>query len=152
MIAMMIIIFAFSAQKNEDSQVLSHSISDPVESLIENNSQKTFETEDAKAEHYKKLKDRINTAVRKNAHISLYSFLGLFMFLFFVSTGENEYRASIYTLFFCMLYAASDELHQRFVEARNGRFEDICIDLFGTAAMLMLIYAVNAIKRKRAQK
>ena len=148
MIAMMIVIFLFSAQKNDDSQVLSHSISDPVESFIESKSTKTFETEDEKTEHFKKLKDQLNTAVRKNAHVFLYSLLGLFMFLFVHSLCGDDYRAAVYTLFFCMLYAASDELHQRFVEARNGHFQDVCIDLFGTAVMLMLIYVVKAVKRR----
>lgn len=142
-------IFGFSSQKNDDSQTLSHAISDRVESVIEKNSTQTFETEEARTEYFKKLKDTLNTAVRKNAHAFLFAAFGLFAFLLFVQEGRCDYAAAIYTLLFGMLYASSDELHQRFVEARNGQFQDVCIDVFGVAAVLILIFFIRTARQKR---
>lgn len=147
----MAIIFMFSSQKIDTSHALSQSISNRLEGVIESNTQQTFATPEARAEHFKKLKSDLDNAIRKNAHVFLYAMFGLFAFLLFASEGRGDYGACVNTLFFTMLYAMSDELHQCLTEGRGGRFQDVCIDVFGAALMLMIIYAVKnkkEVKRK----
>lgn len=151
-LALMVIIFAFSAQDGESSDEHSHCIADPVGSLIEATSGESFETQEAKTEHFTALKAKLNTAFRKCAHVFLYGLLGAFLFLYIVSIGKTPYTANIFAMLISILYAASDEVHQHFTVSRNGHFEDVCIDLFGTAVVLILIYAVNAAGRKRERR
>ena len=147
----MSVIFAFSSQENDDSQALSLAISDKVENVIESRTKKTFVTPEAKDEYVKKLKNDINVAIRKHAHAYLYAMFGLFAFLLFLSEGRCEYTASIGTIFLSTLYAMSDELHQCLTKSRGSTFQDVCIDVFGTAVMLMIIYLFRQ-KRNGAEK
>ncbi|MBQ9519498.1 MAG: VanZ family protein, partial [Firmicutes bacterium] len=116
--------------------------------IVEKNSSKVFETEEAKTKYFDTLKGKFNSIARKNAHAFLYAMFGLFAMLVFVREGRSEYRAAMYTLFFSMLYAMSDELHQCMITGRGGKFSDVCVDVFGTALMLMIIYAVNRLKKR----
>ena len=147
----MALIFMLSAQKNNDSQMLSHAISDRVESVIESRSVQVFDTEKAKEDYIKKLKDKTNTAVRKNAHAFLFALFGLFAFLVFRQERRSEYSAAINTLFFGMIYAMSDELHQALVEGRSGQMQDVCVDVFGIALILMLIYFIGRKTQKHGE-
>ncbi len=144
----MAVIFAFSSQNKEESNALSMSISNKIENVVEINSKKSFVNEDEKNEYFKKITSKINSILRKNAHAFLYAMFGLFAFLLFTNEGRGDYTASIYTLIASVLYAASDEMHQILSQSRNGRFKDVCIDVFGTVIMLIIIYFVKKIKEK----
>ena len=41
-----------------------------------------------------------------------------------------------------MIYAATDEFHQLFVDGRSGQFRDVLIDTFGGIAGIYIIYLI----------
>lgn len=92
--------------------------------------------------------------VRKCAHMFLYAVLGILSMCFFtvIAKYKPPYNA-LYTVIFCMLYAATDEFHQLFVPGRGAQVRDVVIDtcgsLIGTAVFLLAMYAVNRIRAKR---
>ena len=77
--------------------------------------------------------------VRKSAHFSIYMILGL-------ATSCAV----------CLLYAASDEIHQLFVPGRSGEVRDVMIDFSGAVlgiALSMLVFLlICSIKKKRTEK
>lgn len=146
---MMTVIFAFSAQDHKQTHATSDIVVKPVESAIQSASKKTFDTEDAEKKYFKDIHTKVNLFIRKSAHFINFSLLGIFMFLLFSSLGRDDLDATMATLFLCTLYAASDELHQRLVSARNGNFRDVCIDVFGTVCMVFFIYIIKRIRRKK---
>ena len=78
------------------------------------------------------------TIVRKLAHFTIYLVLGFL--------AANAFRFNInrrlvlISVMFCLLYAATDELHQYFVPGRSCRVLDIIIDTSG-GALGALIYS-----------
>ena len=148
----MLVIFAFSSQKKDDSQALSLSLANPVESLIELHSSETFEDDAAREKHFEKLTKKLNRIARRDAHIVLYFLLGLFMYLYMISKGKDNYSAVIYTLFFSMMYGIFDELHQLLIEDRVAELQDVCADVFGAAVAVMIVFAINSIRERRKQK
>lgn len=56
----------------------------------------------------------------------------------------------------CLLYAASDEIHQLFVPGRSGEVRDVMIDFSGAAlgiALSTLVFLlICRIKKKRTEK
>jgi VanZ family protein len=68
-------------------------------------------------------KNILDFIVRKLAHISEYFILYALAF--------NSIRNKKYALIFCILYAASDEYHQTFIQGRMGCVRDVLIDSIG---------------------
>ena len=70
-----------------------------------------------------------------------------------IAKYKPPYNA-LYTIIFCMLYAATDEFHQLFVPGRGAQVRDVVIDtcgsLIGTAVFLLIMHAVNRRKANRA--
>ncbi len=98
---------------------------------------------------------KVDHFVRKAAHMFLYAVLGVLSMCFFtvIAKYKPPYNA-LYTIIFCMLYAATDEFHQLFVPGRGAQVRDVVIDtcgsLIGTAVFLLIMHAVNRRKANRA--
>ena len=75
--------------------------------------------------------NRFNHNVRKLGHITEYLILGLLVTNAFKRCGKNGSRLILYSLLFCVVYAASDELHQYFVPGRGPGLADVLLDSFG---------------------
>lgn len=97
--------------------------------------------------------------VRKVAHFCIFAALGFFCYLTVQRFIKEQCKAprrvvsEAGCLLFCLLYAASDELHQRFVPGRYGCFRDVCIDfagaLLGLAVAMLLLWLFRVCPRKR---
>ena len=73
--------------------------------------------------------------VRKTAHFILYFVLGI---LAYNSLGRLKNVKFWVVLAFCVLYAASDELHQTFVSGRAGMIKDVLLDSCGSLLGMLL--------------
>ncbi len=91
--------------------------------------------------------------VRKSAHFFLYFILAILIFVFVYRRCDLSIKTVLITLFICLLYATSDELHQLFVSGRSGELRDICIDgcgsLLGELLISLLMILKNKIKEKK---
>ena len=170
-IGVMLMIFGFSAQPLSESYKTSDLIVKPLENQIsavmadaETETQTAHtQSPEIKAENAKKqtektkerlenLYSKLQAPVRKTAHAFIFATLALFTALFLSSLGLGDIKTGALTFVFCALYAASDELHQRFVASRNSSLRDVCIDLAGAAAMLVTIALVKAISDRISGK
>lgn len=94
---------------------------------------------------------------RKSAHFSLYMILGVLSFLAVISYEKLLFvlRLAI-SCTVCLLYAASDEIHQLFVPGRSGEVRDVMIDFSGAVLgilLSMLVFLlICIIKKKRTEK
>lgn len=77
--------------------------------------------------------DMIHEAIRKAGHATEYFILGLFLFRAFRSGSSQTWclRWTIYSIIGVVLYAATDEYHQSFVDARRASLIDVGIDSAG---------------------
>ena len=84
--------------------------------------------------------------LRKIAHVVEYLILTFFLYRAFNGSFRiNPRRLFMYVTGLALLYAASDELHQRFVAGRNCSFGDVLIDSIG----VFLFYAWIKFKQRR---
>ena len=153
----MVLIFLMSAQNADRSSDLSGNLLQKMYSVSYPNWEQLSET--AKQMRM----DAVHDIFRKCGHFLEYAVLGI---LWTLNTrlghwekgcckGKQSYR--IWLPFVCsLIYAASDEFHQLFVEGRSGEIRDVCIDFGGACTGILLLYAVvaasRAIKQKRNKK
>jgi len=89
----------------------------------------------------KELISTISFVVSKTAHYLEYGALALFAALALVSVKKKEHRY-ISIFLFVLLYALSDEVHQKYVDGRTSRMMDVCYDTLGGLTMILLIELV----------
>lgn len=79
--------------------------------------------------------------VRKAAHFSLYAILGAFAFLSVVTYKKLSLKLrAVASVFFCLLYSVSDEIHQLYVPGRSGEIRDVCIDFCGSVLSITILF------------
>jgi VanZ family protein len=76
---------------------------------------------------------------RKLAHASEYALL-LFLWWRALRTLMDRARALVPALVIAVGYAATDEVHQRFVSGRHSTWVDVLIDSMGAALAALLLY------------
>lgn len=91
--------------------------------------------------------------IRKLAHVTEYAILTFLLRRAFKhSYPLNPRQLFIYPAIIALLYAASDEYHQTFVQGRHGAIIDVCIDSLGILGLYGIIFITEKMKRvKKAQ-
>ncbi len=88
------------------------------------------------------------TLIRKAAHITEYCILALSTAFWQTQMRKEPVskdircRFILFTLLFCVIYAASDEFHQLFVAGRSGQVTDVLIDSIGIVIGTFLFYLI----------
>lgn len=140
-----LVIFKFSSEQSEKSDNRSGVV---VEKIIELNP----ENKKLSPEEIEKKKERIVTPVRKTAHFSIYTCLGVLLYTFSKTFKGKEKVKVLVSILLAFLYACSDELHQYFVPGRSSEFRDVCIDtcgaIFGIIVVFLMYCGVKVMKKK----
>lgn len=91
--------------------------------------------------------------VRKLAHLTEYAVLGLLAARAFTTSSHQSLRRRwfLFSLLLVIVYALSDEFHQRFVPARTGSIYDSFIDIAGGFIALLVLLIWRKVKRKRRE-
>ena len=137
-------IFGFSGQDSEESGSLSRRVTVKIVEVLPNTKNLS---EDDKLE----LINKLHPIIRKLAHFSLYTLVGIFG-MTFISTFELK---KIYQFFISLLiglfYAISDEVHQSFIPGRACSIMDVGIDtsgvIFGIIIVFVCIWMYKSIKK-----
>ena len=137
-IAMMYLIFSFSAQTGTESGNLSHEISYHLVSVADRVLDKGLSEEEKNA-----YADKIEFPVRKLAHMTEYFILAICMSFPLYVYGVRGFWLFLLAGLLCVGFACTDEFHQLFVPGRAGRFTDVLIDTTGGIIMLLFIALVT---------
>lgn len=91
---------------------------------------------------------RIQTIVRKSAHVGEYGILSLLLWRARRRQARGDaakwrWSDTIFALGLAVLFAVSDEVHQAFVPSREARVSDVFFDTSGAAASLAVLYLVG---------
>lgn len=144
-IAVMVVIFCFSAQPADVSSKTSDGIAEKLmETVIPN-------YEKMSAESKLNIRDFVTYAVRKLGHLFEFFALGFFTFLHVHNTGEKREKKTkiLWSAAFCLSYGASDEIHQIFVPGRFPRVTDVLIDTAGAVAGILVMSLIISIIHRR---
>ncbi|WP_427338140.1 VanZ family protein [Caloranaerobacter sp. DY30410] len=90
---------------------------------------------------------KFNHIVRKFAHFGIYFVLGLLVTNAFVRSGVKGFKAFIFSLAFCILYAVIDEIHQLFVPGRCAQVTDVLIDSVGAFGGIGMYEVLGIVRR-----
>ncbi len=141
------IIFGFSAQTGDVSKQTSGRIEQSIEKAIE-------ESNWIKRENKHKWKENVTVIVRKTAHFTIYTILGICV-MGFCGTFEGTYNRKqlwLMAISIGVIYAMSDELHQRFVSDRSAEWRDVGIDTMGVLLGTSIMQGIHRICEKKTNK
>ena len=145
-IAVMAAIFMFSAEPAHESTDTSASVIETVlNTVCPDYKNMTFEEKS-------EIIDSLQYTVRKCAHASVYLLLSVCLFIPFTFYFKNPAAISLAAWLTATLYAATDELHQLFVDGRSCEFTDVLIDSGGAAFGILLSLTVLLLHRYRRKK
>ena len=87
--------------------------------------------------------DGLQGIVRKLAHFSIYTLLGMLSFNATYCFSEKKKFLFPISIAIGVLYSMSDEFHQLFVEGRSGEIRDVCIDSSGVILGVLLMFSIT---------
>ncbi|MCM1040092.1 MAG: VanZ family protein [Roseburia sp.] len=134
----MCVIFSFSAQEKEESSAVSEAFSYRVIS-----SSRFFFHLDLDEEELLRIADAIENSVRKAAHMTEFAILSILLYIWIGKYLFHAGKRGFLAVFLTMLYAAGDEIHQRFVPGRAGTFGDVMIDSAGALLGVVVFIGVG---------
>jgi VanZ family protein len=87
----------------------------------------------------------------KIIHFFEFGLFALLLFLAFYNSGKQFLKSHVFLLSAAIgiIYAVSDELHQKFVPGRSCEFLDFVADFLGIALVLILIWAYLKRRERR---
>lgn len=144
-IAVMVMIYCFSAQTGEQSGAMSGRLTTWVVKLF------VPDFENMTAENQESLRSTVGFLIRKTAHFLEYALLG-FSLMLHIAQIEKKITVRLPWLWawgIGTLYAASDEFHQGFVAGRGPSVRDVMIDSSGVIVGVLLLLWILHFRKER---
>ena len=130
-----LIIFGFSSQNGEESSNLSKMIITKIANIL-----------NVKEENKTIFLDLGEKIIRKLAHFSIYTLLGIWSISFLYTFNIKLKYQVIITSVWGFLYALTDEFHQMFSNGRHASIDDVIIDTLGVIFGLLLVLLIFKVK------
>ena len=140
-----ITIFRFSSQDGQTSSSLSKEVTENVTKRIN----KIQNLEEAQK---KNVLNRIEKIIRKIAHFSLYTLVGILLMSLACTYEFTEFKRGGISFLIGLMYACLDELHQFFISERSAQITDVMIDSMGVLFGLLLVLLIYKIYTSRKEK
>ena len=129
----MVTIFMFSAQPAEESSAVSGSLTEWLVSAV------TPDFHELSPKQQEALVEDWHNVIRKIAHLTEYGILGMLLTASLLVSNVRPRLSAGIAGGVSLLYAASDEVHQLFIESRGPGVVDVLIDFVGAAAGIAVI-------------
>ena len=139
-------IFNFSNQDGQNSSGLSRKVARKIVDVFPY-------IKNLKEEAKNKIVEKSQPIIRKVAHLSIYTLVGIFI-MSFISTYKIHLKYKfLVSILVGLIYAGSDEIHQSFIPGRTASIIDVGIDtsgvLLGIILVLIIISAYKALTEKK---
>lgn len=130
-----VVIFNFSSEDSEKSGSTSQKVTEEITKNIKS-IQKLDDVKKAK------VLDKIESVIRKIAHFSIYSLVGVLLMALLSTYNISDKNKIIFTIVLGTIYASSDEFHQSFIPGRSGEVKDVMLDTLGVAVGGLIVLAI----------
>ena len=137
----MFTIYRFSSQNGTQSKGISTKVSQFI--LNFSNTYK-----EANTKEQTRMLNRTNAIIRKIAHFSIYTLLGLIIMGLMTKTKLKDKWRILITIGLGMLYAILDEFHQSFSPGRTPKITDVYIDTLGVILGALLVILIRTVYKK----
>lgn len=176
----MITVFIFSSQDGNETLNTSGAFIYAIDSKISSSNEPKVEKENQNIEQSSKsdisennkykyeYSANVQKIVRKNAHYFLYMIGGVILSVFFCvnsikrvnknKTNEKEIaiikkdKTIFYAIIVGIIYAFTDEFHQKFVPGRTSSLKDVLVDSLGVITGVIILKILKLIYDKRKDK
>ena len=135
LITIFVTIFGFSNQNAETSSGLSRKVTNFVVEIIPS-IKNMPETEK------ENVVDRVESIVRKIAHYSIYTLVGILLMGLMCTYRIKEFDRIAVSLIIGVIYASTDEIHQAFVPGRGPLITDVILDSMGVLTGIFIFMLV----------
>ncbi len=132
------VIFGFSSQNGTQSKGISTKVTDAILSFSD-------KYKEANAKEKTKIRSRANAVVRKIAHFTIYTILGVLLMGTMTKTKLKIKWRVLITLGAGIIYAVLDEFHQSFSPGRTPKITDVYIDTLGILLGIVIILFIREI-------
>ena len=132
------VIFGFSSQNGTQSKGISTKVTDAILSFSD-------KYKEANAKEKTKIRSRTNAVVRKIAHFTIYTILGILLMGTMTKTKLKIKWRVLITLGAGIIYAVLDEFHQSFSPGRTPKITDVYIDTLGILLGIVIILLIREI-------
>ena len=139
-------IFNFSSEMKDETENRSGRVVEFISNFIPG----IKDMPEAEREVFKQ--EVLDPIVRKVAHLTIYTTLGMLSMCLALTYKGTNYQKGLTSLVFCLLYSISDEIHQLFVPGRSGQIRDVFIDTLGAIIGILLINLVIKIFTRKKNK
>lgn len=145
----MSVIFGFSSDTGEQSKSFSDKITIQVVHIF----RADYDT--LKAADKTAYFNEVSFVVRKIGHFGEYAILGMLVsgFLLTFEKLRKQKHSSLFIIglpaVLCLIYAATDEFHQKFVAGRRPKLFDVGVDTAGGIAGAAFVFIVYCFIRRR---
>ena len=138
LIAIFVTIFGFSNQNAETSSGLSQKVTNFVVEIIPS-------IKNMPEPEKENVVDRIESVVRKIAHYSIYTIVGILLMSLMSTYKLKELDRIAVSLIIGVIYASTDEIHQAFVPGRAPLVTDVILDSIGVLTGICIVLLVYKI-------
>lgn len=138
LIAIFVTIFGFSNQNSETSAGLSQKVTNFIVEMIP-------AINDMPESDKENVVDRIESVVRKIAHYSIYTLVGILLMSLMSTYKIKELDRLAVSLIIGVIYASTDEIHQAFVPGRGPLVADVILDSMGVLTGIFIVILVYKI-------
>ena len=138
LITIFVTIFGFSNQNAETSSGLSRKVTNFVVEIIPS-------IKNMPEPEKENVVDRVESIVRKIAHYSIYTLVGVLLMGLMSTYKLKELDRLAISLIIGVIYASTDEIHQVFVPGRGPQITDVILDSMGVLTgicIVMLVYKI----------
>lgn len=132
------IIFGFSNQDSKKSSGISQKVTNFVIKFIPR-IQKANEPEK------QNMIDRTEKVIRKIAHFSIYTLVGLLLMGLMCTFNMKQVNKLSISLIIGVIYAITDEIHQAFIPGRGPHITDVILDTMGVLTGIIIVMLVPEI-------
>ena len=138
LIAIFVTIFGFSNQNAETSSGLSQKVANFVVEIVPS-------IKNMPEPEKENVVDRIESVVRKIAHYSIYTIVGILLMSLMSTYKLKELDRIAVSLIIGVIYASTDEIHQAFVPGRGPLVTDVILDSIGVLTGICIVLLVYKI-------
>lgn len=143
----MAVIFGFSAQDGGQSGGVSRKIA----YKIAETKNRIFHLDNSEQELQKQA-ESMQFFIRKGAHMGEYALLAVLVLMHLFCYEKRPRRLLLVVWIICIVFAAADEFHQRFVPGRAGQMQDVCIDAAGSLIGAGIFFGICNIVWKKERR
>ena len=146
LITIFVTIFGFSNQNAETSSGLSRKVTNFVVEIIPS-------IKNMPEPEKENVVDRVESIVRKIAHYSIYTLVGILLMGLMSTYKIKEFDRIAVSLIIGVIYASTDEIHQAFVPGRGPLVTDVILDSMGVlTGIFIFMLVVKMICKVRRHK